>query len=58
MQIDTDFSKELDLNKRIKTIEKYNPFLDHILSSNGKLHKTAKLIKSFSEEEEGFARIT
>ncbi len=52
MELEEDKDKELELNKRVKAIDSYDPFHDHILNEYNKLHPTAQLIGKFKKEEQ------
>jgi len=51
MEVEEDFDKELELNKRVKYIEKYKPLLDELLDEERELHPTAKLIIKLKIED-------
>ena len=51
MKVEEDFSKELELNKRVKYIEKYMPLDDELTNKEAKLHPTANLVAKFKRED-------
>lgn len=50
MEVEKDFDKELELNKRVKFIDKYEPLLEELLGKDQELHPTAKLIVNLTKE--------
>ena len=57
IEIETDFDRELEINKRVKQIQKYEPLLDVIYTKEKGIQRSARLIEVIKDDNPLFFEV-